>query len=132
LIIADDDLVIRSLLSATLARDFEVFGTADDADAAIELAKSSQPDVALVDVEMPKGGGRHALRGIIEVAPQTAVVVLSGDESEGLVRELIKDGAVAYCRKGLDQDALAALLLDAVAVRAKERARALSAPVPMR
>jgi DNA-binding NarL/FixJ family response regulator len=121
LIVADDDVVLQSLLSASLERDFQIVGVASDGEEAVALAKLTQPDVALVDVEMPKGGGPHAVRGIVEVAASTAIVVLSGDESDTVVRDLIQAGAVAYCRKGIDPEALAQLLTGAIHARAKER-----------
>jgi two-component system, NarL family, response regulator DesR len=123
LIIADDDLVITSLLSASLVGDFDVVGIAGDSEEAIALAGASQPDVALIDVEMPKGGAPRAVPGIVEVAPEVAIVVLSGDESDKLVRELIRAGAVAYSRKGIDPEDLVALLHNSIEVRASERAR---------
>jgi DNA-binding NarL/FixJ family response regulator len=123
LLIADDDTVIRSVLGMSLSVDFEIVGAAADADEAIELARATQPDAALVDVEMPGGGGRHAVPGILKVAPQTAIVVLSIDESDGLVRELINAGAIAYCRKGVAVDSLVESLIEAIAVRAKELRR---------
>jgi DNA-binding NarL/FixJ family response regulator len=123
LLIADDDAVIRSVLEMSLSSDFEIVGVAADADEAIELAHTMQPDAALVDVEMPKGGGLRAVPEILKVAPQTAIVVLSIDESDGLVRELINAGAIAYCRKGIAPESLAESLIDAIAVRARELKR---------
>jgi DNA-binding NarL/FixJ family response regulator len=121
LMIADDDPVARSLLSMSMDDDFELVGVADDSEAAIELAKTSQPDAALVDVDMPKGGGLSAVRGILEVAPQAAIVMLSGDESDGMVRDLMLAGAIAYCRKGIAPQALAESLVGSIQVRATER-----------
>lgn len=123
LMVADDDFIIQTLMSASLERDFEVVGVAGDAEEAIDLARAEQPDVALVDVEMPKGGGSRAVAGMIEVAPRVAIVVLSGDESDAVVRELISAGAVAYSRKGIDPQELTELLIDSIEVRAKELAR---------
>jgi CheY-like chemotaxis protein len=123
LVIADDDLVVQTLLGASLEHDFELVGITGDSDGAIALAKEQQPDAMLVDVEMPGGGGLSAVRGIVEVAPQVAIVVLSGDESDTVVRELIGAGAVAYCRKGIDPDELTELLIGSIDVRAKELAR---------
>ena len=60
LLIADDDSVVLSMLGTSLGPHFEVVGVASDGEQAIELARVSQPDVALVDVEMPKGGGLGA------------------------------------------------------------------------
>lgn len=127
--IADDDAVIRSVLSMSLSNDFAIVGMAADADEAIEVARTSQPDVALVDVEMPNGGGLHAVGGMLAVAPSVAIVVLSIDESDGLVRELIQAGAIAYCRKGIAPETLAESLVDAIAVRRRELERSqASAP----
>jgi DNA-binding NarL/FixJ family response regulator len=132
LVIADDDLVIQTLFSASLEHDFEVVGVAGDGEAAIELAKDRQPDVMLIDVQMPGGGGMRAVSGITEVAPQVAIVVLTGDESDVAVNELMRAGAVAFCRKGIDPGELTELLIDSIAVRAQElaRSRPQLSPVP--
>ena len=121
LLIADDDPVVQSLLDMSLSREFEVVGLAADGEQAVELARERQPDVALIDVEMPAGGGLRAVRGIHEVAPDTAIVVLSVDESEGSVRELMQAGAVAYLRKGVAPQALAQALADSIEAHAVER-----------
>jgi DNA-binding NarL/FixJ family response regulator len=130
LIIADDDLIIQVLLSASLEQDFEVIGVAGDSEEAIALARRTQPDVALVDVEMPKGGGLRAVSGIVDVAAATAIVMFSGDESDATVRDLIGAGAVAYCRKGIDPQVLSELLKDSIDVRAKERERSRRSLAP--
>jgi DNA-binding NarL/FixJ family response regulator len=130
LIIADDDLIIQVLLSASLEQDFEVIGVAGDSEEAIALAQRTQPDVALVDVEMPKGGGLRAVSGIVDVAADTAIVMFSGDESDATVRDLIGAGAVAYARKGIDPQELSELLKDSIGVRAKERERSRGSLAP--
>jgi DNA-binding NarL/FixJ family response regulator len=101
LLIADDDPVIRTTLTAALGREFEVVGAAEDSDEAVSIAALKQPDVALVDVAMPGGGGITAVRVIIASSPATAVVVLSGDEIDSVVRELLRAGASTYLRKGI-------------------------------
>jgi DNA-binding NarL/FixJ family response regulator len=120
LIIADDDPVVASMLSLSLGEDFEVVGVAGDAEETVVLAGSTKPDVAIIDVDMPKGGGMHAVRGIRDACPQTAMVILSGDESDQLVRDLMSAGAVAYRRKGVDPHALADSLREAVLAHAAE------------
>jgi DNA-binding NarL/FixJ family response regulator len=95
LVIATDDPVLRALLEAPLSSTFDVVGVVADSEMAVELATRSQPDAAVVDVDMAKGGGMRTLRGILEVAPDTAIVVLSGDESDMLVRQLRVAGATA-------------------------------------
>ncbi len=117
LLIADDDAVVRSMLSLTLERQFDIVGAARDSDQAIALAQAAQPDVALIDVQMPCGGGLSAIRGLAEVSPETAAVVLSADEFDPMVRELMIAGAIAYVRKGIAPAALAEVLHRAMRAR---------------
>jgi DNA-binding NarL/FixJ family response regulator len=126
LVIADDDFVIQMVVSASLEHAFDVVGIAGDGDAAIELVKDQQPDVILVDVDMPAGGGRRVVGEITRLAPRVAIVVLTADESDAARRELTAAGAVAYAQKGIDPDVLADLLIGAIAAHAGELAR--SAP----
>ena len=99
--------------------------TARDKAAAHLIAGALRPDVALVDVQMPGGGARTAVRGIAEASPETAVVVLSGDESDSLVRELMIAGAMTYVRKGIAPHELAAVLHRAIRARPLCQAPAL-------
>jgi DNA-binding NarL/FixJ family response regulator len=117
LLIADDDPVVRSMLSLTLERHFDIIGVARDSDQAIALAQAAQPDVALIDVQMPGGGGLRAIHGISDVSPDTAAVVLSADEFEPLVRELMIAGAMTYVRKGIAPAELTELLHRAMRAR---------------
>lgn len=110
LLIADDDPVVRSMLSLTLERQFQIVAAVSDAEQAVASAAGLRPDVALIDVQMPGGGAPTAVRGIAAASPDTAVVVLSGDESDGLVRELMIAGAMTYVRKGIAPHELAAVL----------------------
>jgi len=121
-IIADDDQVVRSMLSMALGEEFELLGVAGDSEEAVKLACSSQPEGALVDVDMPKGGGLAAVRGILEVSPNTAIVILSGDESDAGVRELMQAGATAYRRKGVAPRDLGECLSKAIALQRGARA----------
>jgi DNA-binding NarL/FixJ family response regulator len=121
LMIADDNPMIRSTLGMSLSNGFEVVGVAADSEEAIELARATQPDAAVVDVEMPKGGGLRAVRGILEVAPDTAIVMLSVDESDGVVRELMQAGAIAYLRKGVAPQVLAESLAESIEAHARGR-----------
>ena len=114
LLIADDDAFMRSVLSTQLGRDFEVVGAASDASEAIALAEEHQPHVAILDVEMPSGGGLRATREIHERTPSTAVVALSADESPDVVLEMLNAGAISYIRKGVAAEELAATLRQAI------------------
>ena len=121
LMIADDNPVIRSMLSMSLSSGFEVVGVAADSEEAVELARVTQPDAAVIDVEMPKGGGLLAVREILEVAPDTAIVMLSGDESDDVVRRLMQAGAMAYVRKGEAPHVLAESLTESIEAHARGR-----------
>ena len=109
------------MLGLSLGERFELVGSVADAEEAVEFARTIQPEVALVDVEMPKGGGLRALTGILEAAPNTAVVMLSADESDRTVREFIQAGATAYCRKGMASWRLAECLNQAIKAHHAER-----------
>jgi DNA-binding NarL/FixJ family response regulator len=122
LIIADDDPVVQSMLDMSLRSEFDVIGVASDSDEAIALAEERQPDVAIIDVDMPKGGGLGAVRGILDVAPDTAIVVLSSDESDAGVRELMQAGAMTYQRKGVQHELLVQALNDSIIACANARA----------
>jgi DNA-binding NarL/FixJ family response regulator len=117
LLIADDDAVVRSMLSLTLDRQFDIVGAATDSDQAIAMAEALRPDVALIDVEMPGGGGLRAIQGIADVSPDTASVVLSADEFEPMVRELMLAGAMSYVRKGIAPADLTEMLHRAIRAR---------------
>jgi DNA-binding NarL/FixJ family response regulator len=118
-LIADDDPDVRAALGAQLAGRFEVVASAADTDEAIALANDVKPDVAIVDVQMPGGGGLRATREICEATPATAIVALSADESERVVLDMLRAGAVAYLRKGVAADELVTLLHEALRAHAK-------------
>ncbi len=119
LLIADDDRVVQTALYMQLNRDFEIVGGAYDADAAIALADEHQPEVAIVDVQMPGGGGVRATREIHARAPRTAIVALSSDESDSVVLAMLEAGAMAYVRKGKPGHELAAILRSSIDAHAK-------------
>ena len=114
LLIADDDDFMRSALAAQLGRDFEVVGAASDAREAATLAEEHQPELALVDVDMPWAGGLQATRDIRERSAETAVVALSADESREIVIEMLNAGAMSYVRKGTEPQELVATLYQAL------------------
>jgi diguanylate cyclase (GGDEF)-like protein/PAS domain S-box-containing protein len=115
-LIADDEPVVRSAISAQLKANFDVIAEAGDADAAIRLAKEFRPAVALIDVEMP-GGGLHATRGIRGGSPATVIVMFSSDRARSSVLQFLDAGAVAYLRKGASATQLAERLEEALDAR---------------
>jgi len=117
LLIADDDVFMRTALSAQLKDAFRIVAVASDATQAIALADEHQPDAALLDVDMPNGGARQAVPQIAARCPATSIVILSGDETRQIVLELISAGAIAYVRKGVTGSQLCQTLTDALKVR---------------
>lgn len=100
LLLADDDPVVRATLAAQLGRRHHLVGVARDAEEAIAIAVEQRPDLAILDVQMPAGGGLRAAREIKAAVPSTTIVALSADESDAVVVEMLMAGAVAYLRKG--------------------------------
>ena len=82
-----------------LGGEAEVCAEAADAEAAIVAAGREQPDVSLVGLEIP-GGGLTAVRGICEVAPATAVIVLAGIRDVDDLLDSARAGAVGYLPAG--------------------------------
>jgi DNA-binding NarL/FixJ family response regulator len=114
LLIADDDQVVRSVLSVQLEPDFRLIGVASDATEAIQLAEVHRPDAALIDVDMPGGGARRALARITTSSPNTRVVILSGDERHDVVVDLLTAGAITYIHKGISAPELVATITRAL------------------
>jgi EAL domain-containing protein (putative c-di-GMP-specific phosphodiesterase class I)/ActR/RegA family two-component response regulator len=101
-LVADDEPALRNALSELLGQEehVELVGAAADADEAIALALRELPDVALVDVKMPAGGGPRAAREIQRLSPTTRVIALSAFEDRPTVLEMLRAGAVGYLVKG--------------------------------
>jgi len=105
-IVADDEPTIRDALADLFGgqESLELVGVAADADEAIELAGRTLPDVALLDVKMPGGGGPRAARVIRSLTPHTRIVALSAHEDRASVLEMLSAGVVAYVVKGASAD----------------------------
>jgi PAS domain S-box-containing protein len=101
-LVAEDEqpllAAIRDLIEGEDGLQF--VGAASDADAVIELARTLHPDVALLDMRMPGGGGPRAAREIRAASPDTRVVALSAFSGRASVLEMLGAGAIAYLVKG--------------------------------
>jgi len=105
-LIAEDEESVRQALVELVDSDasMDVVGIAGDAEEAIEVARRVHPDVALIDVKMPGGGGPRATREIRLHSPQTHVVALSAYEDRRTVLEMLRAGVVGYIVKGTPAD----------------------------
>ena len=111
-LIADDHGIVRSGIRLLLERqpDIEVIGEAADGAEARELAVRERPDVAILDVKMPKLTGLQATREIKRQAPEVSVLILSMHDDERYLFEALKAGASGYVLKAqADTDLLAAI-----------------------
>ena len=101
-LIAEDDAGARAALAELIESEpsLSLVGQATDAAEAVHLATLYRPDVALLDVRMPQGGGPRATREIRRCSPRTRVVALSIHEDKGTVLEMIRAGAEGYLVKG--------------------------------
>jgi two-component system response regulator NreC len=100
-LIADDHPLIRSGLRALLGREreFEVVGEAADGYQALELVEQLKPDVAMLDVSMPRLNGIDVAQKISEKTPSTRVIIVSIHSDEGYVLRALKAGAKGYLLK---------------------------------
>jgi DNA-binding NarL/FixJ family response regulator/EAL domain-containing protein (putative c-di-GMP-specific phosphodiesterase class I) len=101
IVIAEDEPEVREVLRTVIATDagLRLVGAAEEAETAIELASRHRPDVALVDVRMPGGGGLRATREILARSPDTRVVAFSAFEDVETVLAMLKAGARFYVSK---------------------------------
>jgi two-component system response regulator NreC len=101
LLIADDHGVLRAGLVALLNAEtgMEVVGEASDENSAVSLTVEKRPDVVLMDISMPDGGGIEATRQIKQLVPETRVLILTVHEDKGLLQEAIRSGAMGYILK---------------------------------
>jgi EAL domain-containing protein (putative c-di-GMP-specific phosphodiesterase class I)/CheY-like chemotaxis protein len=107
-LIADDEQSVLDVLTAVMdgESDLEVAASARDAETAIQLATREQPDVAILDVRMPGGGGPRAAREILRRSPSSRVIALSAHEKVDSVLEMLRAGALGYVVKGDSTDAI--------------------------
>jgi DNA-binding NarL/FixJ family response regulator len=121
-LVAEDAPVVRRALAALISADpaLELVGTAEDAVEAIELARSTHPDVAIVDVKMPGGGGSRATREILWHSPETRVLALSARAERENVLEMRAAGAACYMLKGMPAHQILRTIRDCILDRRAE------------
>lgn len=123
-LIADDHRIVRQGLRQVceLAGGFTVVGESEDGREVVKLARQLQPDVILMDINMPILDGVQATRLIVESNPKARVLILTMYQQDRYVFEAIKAGARGYLLKDIDQQDLVA------AIQAVHRGDALINP----
>ena len=101
ILLADDHNVMRAGLKLLLESHtgFKVISEASDGNQAVENAIRTRPDVAVLDIAMPKLSGIEAAQRISAQLPQTAIIILSMHSDEGYVLRALKSGARGYLLK---------------------------------
>lgn len=109
-VIADDHHLVRQGIVRLLesAGDLEVVGEANDGREAIELVRSLQPDVLVLDITMPNVDGLDVLERIGTISPRPQVVILSMHADPNLIRQTLRAGALGYVVKQSVADELLA------------------------
>jgi DNA-binding NarL/FixJ family response regulator len=101
LLLADDHTVLRESMATALraAGDCVVVAEAGDGVSAIEQALATHPDVAIVDISMPRLNGIEVVRRLTADLPRTRVLVLTMHEEEEYVLHVVRSGAAGYLLK---------------------------------
>jgi DNA-binding NarL/FixJ family response regulator len=107
-LIADDHPVFRDGLAALLraGSGTELVGAAASGADAVELARTTRPDVVVMDLRMPGLNGIEAIRRILADCPRAAVIVLTMFDDDDSVFAALRAGARGYLLKGADQEAI--------------------------
>jgi PAS domain S-box-containing protein len=115
-LVAEDEEPLRLALVDLIRSEpgFEVVAVAADADEAIARAVEHSPDVALLGVKMPGGGGRRVAAEMRLGSPDTAIVILSAYDDRATVIDMLRAGAIAYLLKGTPPEEMLEALRRAV------------------
>lgn len=123
-LLADDHTLFREGLRALLSSvpETEVVGEAASGQEAVRAAETLQPDVVLMDIQMPGLNGIEATRRIVATSPHAGVIVVTMFEDDDSVFAAMRAGARGYVLKGADQEEMLR------AIRAVARGEALFGP----
>jgi DNA-binding NarL/FixJ family response regulator len=106
-VIVDDHQMFRAGVRVELGDRVEVIGDAADVESAIELIRRTDPDVVLLDVHMPGGGGKAVLETVASTHPEVKFLALSVSDAAEDVISVIRAGARGYVTKTISGDELA-------------------------
>jgi DNA-binding NarL/FixJ family response regulator len=109
LLLVDDQNLVCQGLKAILSQeeDFQVVGTAENGEAAIEMTEALHPDIVLMDVRMPIMNGLDATQIICQNFPDTKVLVLSTFDDDQYIADSMRAGAKGYLIKDMPLEELA-------------------------
>lgn len=105
-VLVDDHRLVRSGVRAELGEAVDVVGEAGDVDEAVRVITAEKPDVVLLDVHMPGGGGAQVIRGVHGQLPAVQFLALSVSDAAEDVIGVVRAGARGYVTKAIDGAAL--------------------------
>ncbi|MEN8042014.1 MAG: response regulator transcription factor [Actinomycetota bacterium] len=108
--LVDDHALFLTGVRAELENEFDVPGVASDVDTAIDTIRTTKPDVVLVDVHMPGGGGVTVVSNVMETNPDIRFLALSVSDAPEDVIAMIRAGCRGYVTKSIAPDELAAAI----------------------
>ncbi len=102
-VLVDDHPIYREGVARTLADagGIDVVGQAADGDTAVTVVRDTQPDLVLLDISMPRGGGLPALARIVQLDCPPKVAMLTASEEDDDLMQALKLGALGYVLKGV-------------------------------
>jgi DNA-binding NarL/FixJ family response regulator len=109
--LVDDHRLFRAGVRAELGPHVTIVGDAGDVDTAIQRIRAVKPDVVLLDVHMPQGGGRAVLEAVRETDPDITFLALSVSDAAEDVIQVIRAGARGYVTKTIQPDELVAAIV---------------------
>jgi DNA-binding NarL/FixJ family response regulator len=112
ILVTDDHAVLRAGLTALLnaEADFTVIGEAADGSESLRVAQALQPDVILLDINMPGVNGLDALPLLHQIAPNSRVLVLTMHDDITYLRQVLRSGGAGYVLKqAADKELLSAI-----------------------
>ncbi|MGH2722158.1 MAG: LuxR C-terminal-related transcriptional regulator [Actinomycetota bacterium] len=108
--LVDDHRLFLSGVQSELGDEFDIVGSAGEVEAAVQGILATRPDVALLDVHMPGGGGKAVLQGVHGTAPEVRFLALSVSDAPEDVIAVIRAGARGYVTKTIAPADLAAAI----------------------
>ncbi|TXK27119.1 response regulator [Pontibacter qinzhouensis] len=105
ILIVDDSFYMRTMLKNMLSdAGYEIVGEAPNGQTALELARTTNPDLITLDVILPDNTGLDVLKGIKSEQPEMKVVIVSAVGQEVIVNEALEYGALSYIVKPFSEE----------------------------
>ncbi|MFD1859525.1 DNA-binding response regulator [Aeromicrobium camelliae] len=119
IVVADDEEMIRTAIVSLLAMedDLEVVAQADNGSDAVSLVRQHQPEVVLLDLEMPPTDGIEAATQVLSSVPDTRAVLMTRHARPGVLRRAMAAGITGFVPKSTSVSRLAEVLRDVAASR---------------